>query len=141
MIMETKLKELFESIVDINEVNRSAVLLQTESSVFQIINGDLLINHEAWSSLRTVKNSVKKPKEGSVFSHRNFLSHRLINEMLSNKTIATQFFILYLNQSFIGLTHALGSDTVMNKNNKINVTFDYIPELYCVEMSTIINIE
>lgn len=132
-----KLNTLFNSIINLNELNRSPIVFETDDNdlnVFQAIDNELNVNHASFLSLKVVKNSINKINDGNKFVHRSFLGSSLTDAILSNKTVATQFFMLYLNQALIELTKFLGSNFVTSKKNNLDVVFIDRPEINSVEM-------
>lgn len=137
----TKLTKLFKSLVNLNRLNRTAIKFETNENnlnVFEVVENELKIKQTSSFLLKTIQAKKNELIKGKKIAHRALLGKNLVEQILLNKTTATQFFILYLNQALTELTFALGNGVLNNKNNKLKVVFVDRPELSCIEMQTII---
>lgn len=54
--------------------------------------------------------------------------------MVKSKAHALQTLVLYLNNALIELTDTLGTDIVLDRNNKLGVKFNLLKDYAAIEM-------
>ena len=138
MNLDKKLQSLFESIIDLEQIDRHpAVFIQIPG-----VNSVTLLPQENLNELKAgfMKTFTSDQNNKSSAVYRGGLGYLVAEQMINNRTLATQLFVLSLNNALIQLTDTLGTTVVTNKNNKISVKFLHFESIAAIEMQVKIEV-
>jgi hypothetical protein len=134
----SQIQEIFDTNLNIDEINRTPAftnlmdIIPNSVTVFDSNAPAYILNPYTTGKIKSFTNYDVELNKSAT--QATLISIDSVSEMVKSKAHALQTLVLYLNNALIELTDTLGTDIVLDRNNKLGVKFNSLKDYAAIEM-------